>query len=99
MTQQPHAKAGLVFGEPFEIYLVWSETTLRVEKDETALQVLLAAGAPIVPGCQTGGCGECATEYVEGDVIHKDSCLNADDRKTTFCPCVSRAKTRIVVAL
>lgn len=99
MSEQSRRRPALVFGEPFDIYLAWADTTLRVEQDQTALEVLLAAGAPIVPGCQTGGCGECATEYVEGDVIHKDSCLNAEDRKTTFCPCVSRAKTRIVIAL
>lgn len=83
----------------FEIYLVWSERTLMVEPQQTALQVLLAAELPIEPGCETGGCGMCATEYVEGDVIHKDGCLTADDRKRYFCPCVSRAKSRIVLPL
>jgi ferredoxin len=91
----PQAKAG----DTFEIYLAWSDRTILVGRDQSALQVLLAAGVAIEPGCQTGGCGECATRYVEGDVIHKDSCLNASDRAHTFCPCVSRAKTRIVLAL
>ena len=36
---------------------------------------------------------------VEGDVIHKDTCLSAADRTHYFCPCVSRAKTRIVLPL
>jgi vanillate O-demethylase ferredoxin subunit len=82
----------------FEIYLAWSDCTLKVEANQTALQVLLEAGVSISPGCLTGGCGECATAYVEGDMIHKDTCLNAADRQRLFCPCVSRARTRIVIA-
>lgn len=83
---------------PFEILLAWSDRVLLVGADQTALEVLIAAGVPIEPGCQTGGCGMCATEFVEGDVIHKDGCLTAGDRERYFCPCVSRAKTRIVIA-
>jgi vanillate O-demethylase ferredoxin subunit len=82
----------------FEIYLAWSDRTLIVEGGQSALQVLLEAGVAISPGCLTGGCGECATAYVEGDIIHKDSCLNTADRQRMFCPCVSRARTRIVIA-
>jgi ferredoxin len=82
----------------FEIYLAWSDQVLKVGAGQSALDVLLQAGVPIEPGCQTGGCGECATAYVEGDVIHKDACLNVDDRQRSFCPCVSRARTRIVLA-
>jgi vanillate O-demethylase ferredoxin subunit len=83
----------------FEIYLAWSETTLTVAPGESALDVLLAAGVPIEPGCKSGACGMCATDFVEGDVIHKDVYLNPAERENTFCPCVSRAHTRIVLAL
>ena len=86
-------------GLPFEIYLAWSDQTLMVAPEQSALQVLLEAGIAIQPGCLSGACGECVTEYVEGDVIHKDSCLGEDDRQHNFCPCVSRAKSRIVLAL
>lgn len=83
----------------FEILLAWSEKTLLVRPGESALQALIAAGIPVEPGCQTGGCGMCATEYVEGDIVHKDACLTASDREHYFCPCVSRARTRVVLAL
>lgn len=83
---------------PFEILLAWSDRVITVGPAETALQALIAAGVPIEPGCQTGGCGMCAIEYVEGDVVHKDGCLSAVERKNRFCPCVSRARTRIVIA-
>lgn len=85
--------------QPFEIYLAWSDRVLRVGCDETALGVLLAAGITIEPGCQTGGCGSCILDYVEGDIEHRDGCLSNNERKRSFCPCVSRARTRIVLAL
>lgn len=83
---------------PFEILLAWSDRTLPVGAEETALEVLLAAGVPIEPGCQVGGCGLCATPYVEGDIVHHDHCLDGEDREQLFCPCVSRARSRIVLA-
>lgn len=86
-----------VRGDAFAIVLAWSEVTLAVSPGETALQVMLAAGLPIEPGCGTGGCGTCVTEYVEGDIVHKDACLSPSDRARYFCPCVSRATTRIVL--
>lgn len=96
-TDEDAAARPLLEPGAFEIHLVWSEQTLVVGPHETALQVLIAAGVPVEPGCQTGGCGMCVTEFVEGDVVHKDGCLNAEDRKRYFCPCVSRAGTRIVL--
>lgn len=83
----------------FEIELAWSEKILTVAADQSALDVLIGAGVPIEPGCQTGGCGMCATEYVDGIVAHKDACLNATDRQRYFCPCVSRGITRLVLPL
>ncbi|MBU2531122.1 MAG: 2Fe-2S iron-sulfur cluster binding domain-containing protein [Alphaproteobacteria bacterium] len=77
--------------QAFDIWLVWSDVRLTVPADRSALAVLIEAGVAVEPGCLTGGCGECATEYVEGDVDHKDTCLSDDDRKRIFCPCVSRA--------
>jgi ferredoxin len=83
--------------ESFEIWLVWSDVRLTVGIDQTALAVLEEAGVPIEPGCMTGGCGECATEFIEGNVDHKDTCLSADDRQRLFCPCVSRASGTLVL--
>lgn len=76
----------------FEIWLVWSDRRLMVAPDTSALDVLISAGVPIEPGCRSGGCGECATDYVEGEIIHKDVCLSEMDRRRQFCPCVSRAR-------
>ena len=81
----------------FEVWLVWSDKRIAVPGDMSCLDALLAAGLPIEPGCRTGGCGECATDYVEGKVVHKDSCLNEAERRNTFCPCVSRAIGTLVL--
>ena len=91
------ARMRQVLGEAFEILLAWSDTTITVAPDQTALAALLEAGVPVEPGCMTGGCGACATAYVEGDVIHKDTCLSAGDRPRLFCPCVSRASGVLVL--
>lgn len=99
MSGPAHKPAWPSQNAAFDIYLAWSEVTITVGPSVTALAALLEAGVPVSPGCQTGACGECAMAFVEGDVIHKDSCLNADDRARMFCPCVSRARTRIVLAL
>jgi hypothetical protein len=39
-----------------------------------------------------------ARDVARGDIIHKDGCLSVSDRERYFCPCVSRAWTRIVLA-
>ena len=83
--------------EPFEIWLVWSDRALAVPAEVSALKVLQDAGVPIDTGCDHGSCGTSATEYVEGDVIHNDTCLSQSDRDHEFCPCVSRAKGRLVL--
>ncbi len=83
--------------EPFEIWLVWSERTLHVPADKSALKVLQEAGMPVDMGCEHGDCGTCATEYFDGEVIHNDTCLSAVDREHEFCPCVSRANGRLVL--
>lgn len=89
-------KAPIMSG-PFEIYLAWADKVLIVGPDQSALDVLQAAGIAVQPSCRSGYCGECAMGYIEGDIIHKDSCLNKSDREHVFCPCVSRAQTRIAI--
>lgn len=87
----------VVSQQAFEIWLVWSDRRLEVPAGTAALTVLAEAGVPIEPGCMTGGCGSCATPYVEGHVRHKDGCLSLDDRMRLFCPCVSRAEGTLVL--
>lgn len=84
-------------GDGFEIWLVWSDRRLTVGPGQSVLAVLEAAGVPVDPGCLSGGCGGCATPYVEGTLIHKDACLSISERNRMFCPCVSRAQGTLVL--
>lgn len=84
-------------GSGFEIWLVWSDRRITVADGQSAMDMLIAAGVPVEPGCRIGSCGGCVTPYVEGDLIHKDSCLSTDEREHHFCPCVSRARGMLVL--
>lgn len=86
-------------GSECEIWLVWSDLRIEVRAGNSILDALLAAGVSVVPGCRVGSCGECITEYVDGDILHKDSCLSAEDRRHCFCPCVSNARGCLVLPL
>jgi vanillate O-demethylase ferredoxin subunit len=81
----------------FDIWLIWSDRILHVPEGVSALQVLRDAGVPVDLGCEHGSCGTCALNFVEGDVIHRDSCLSESAREREFCPCVSRALSRVVL--
>jgi hypothetical protein len=87
-----------MLGAAFDIYLAWSDRNVRVHADTTALAALLAAGVPVELGCQTDGCCACCA-LVERALIHKVTCLCVADRARYFCPCVSLAAPRIVLAL
>lgn len=81
----------------FEVWLAYSDRHISVPSDKCTLDVLIEAGVPIEPGCRTGSCGECVTEYVEGDIQHQDGCLTPGERERLFCPCVSRVRGRLVL--
>lgn len=76
----------------FEIWLVWSDRRLKVDPGMSALDVLLLAGVPIEPGGRTLACGECATDYIEGDVIHKDACVSGKERAAVLSMRLTRPR-------
>jgi ferredoxin-NADP reductase len=78
--------------EPFTLELQRSGMTVEVSAEHTALQSLIAAGAEVEVGCETGACGSCITAYTDGSMIHNDVCLSENERRTRFTPCVSRAR-------
>jgi ferredoxin len=94
-TADRSAEDQQVVADTFEIYLAWSDTTLTARPRQTALQVLTEASVAVEPGCQTGGCGMCATAFV-GETLSTRTHVSARERYS--CPCVSRARKRIVLA-
>jgi len=79
---------------PFTVTQAGSGEQIDVAKGETLLDALLSAGIAIPYSCKSGNCKSYVVKVVEGQVMHRDSCLSSEERhKGLMCPCVSRAKT------
>lgn len=83
----------------FELKL--SRTGLRctVPAGKSVLEVLLAHGVDVPYSCESGVCGTCLTQVLDGTPDHRDSYLNDAERAsgTQFLPCCSRAKSPTLV--
>lgn len=82
----------------FEVQLTVSHQTLRVPADKTILDVMIEAGLDPLYDCRRGDCGVCTAKVISGKPDHRDICLTEQDRADgSFCPCVSRAKSALLV--
>jgi ferredoxin-NADP reductase len=79
----------------FELVLERSGLTLTVPPDKSVLQVIRDAGVSVLASCLEGVCGTCETEVVDGDVDHRDSVLNEEERAANeyMMVCVSRCRS------
>ena len=79
----------------FELVLERSGLTLQVPPDTSVLDVIRGAGVSVLASCLEGVCGTCETEVIDGDVDHRDSVLNEDERASNefMMVCVSRCKS------
>lgn len=94
------AEPGLRLGDPFMVRLVGSGRDIRVAQDESLLAALLREGIPVDHSCEGGICGACVIEAADGDVVHRDRCLEAADRAAGFlATCVSRGRGDISLLL
>lgn len=85
---------------PFEIELRRSGRRIAVAADQSASQALLEAGVSLSLSCEAGVCGTCQTRVLEGEPDHRDLFLTEDERRDSFMPCCSRARTpRLVLDL
>jgi ferredoxin-NADP reductase len=77
---------------PFELRLARSGLTLTVPADKTTLEVVQEAGISVLASCEEGICGTCEQIVVEGEVDHRDSILDDDERAAneSMMICVSR---------
>jgi ferredoxin len=93
--QEPSAAAD----ESFELVLQQTGVTVTVPPDKTVFQAAQEAGANVLGSCMEGICGTCETEVVEGEVDHRDSVLNDEERATNefMMICVSRCKSKRLV--
>jgi ferredoxin-NADP reductase len=76
----------------FELVLERSGLTLEVPPDKSVFEVVNEAGVSVLGSCLEGVCGTCETEVLDGDVDHRDSVLNEEERESNefMMICVSR---------
>ncbi len=86
----------------FELVLQRSGKTMTVPEDKTVFEVVREAGVSVLGSCLEGICGTCETEVVDGQVDHRDSILDEDERESNevMMICVSRCTSaRLVLDL
>ncbi|MDF2371537.1 MAG: PDR/VanB family oxidoreductase [Rhizobiaceae bacterium] len=86
-------------GDSFVLRLLASDLELVVPPDRSIVEVMRDAGIEIATNCEQGICGTCVARMVEGDPDHRDMYLTDEehDNEQLFAPCVSRAKSRLLV--
>lgn len=79
----------------FEVELDSSGEVFTIPADKTILAVLQEQGYTPQYGCISGICGACITDVLEGEVEHRDSVLEDEEKENDecMCICVSRAKS------
>jgi ferredoxin-NADP reductase len=89
------AASGAPSGPGFEIELAQAGLTLTVPPGRSILDVVDAAGVPVLSSCTEGTCGTCETAVLAGVPEHRDSVLSPAERAAadTMMICVSRSLT------
>ena len=86
----------------FDVVLQHSGVELHVPPDRSIFEVVRAAGVSVLGSCLEGICGTCETEVLDGEIDHRDSVLDDDEREAGDCMmiCVSRCRSgRLTLAL
>ena len=86
-------------GAPFTVVVARSQVSFEVLPGEIIAEKLIAHGISVPMSCQSGVCGTCLVNVVEGMPDHRDSVQTdtekASNRRITVC--CSRSKTRRLV--
>ncbi|UJH70834.1 PDR/VanB family oxidoreductase [Ornithinimicrobium sp. INDO-MA30-4] len=79
----------------FELVLERSGQTLQVGADQSVFEVVREAGVSVLGSCLEGICGTCETEVISGDLDHRDSVLDPEERESgeVMMICVSRCRS------
>ena len=81
----------------FTVEIASTGQRLPVPIDKSIADVLKAAGIAVQTSCEAGLCATCKVRYLSGEVEHQDCILDADDQQNFLTPCVSRAKSELLV--
>ena len=84
---------------PLRVRLARHGGEFEVPVDATIVGALAKAGVTIETSCEQGVCGTCLTGVLEGIPDHRDVFLTDEEKAANdrFCPCVSRAKSELLV--
>jgi ferredoxin-NADP reductase len=95
-TAQPAAESS------FEVVLQHSGKTVQVPPGRSVFDAVREAGVSVLGSCLEGICGTCETEVIDGEVDHRDSVLDDEERAANevMMICVSRCiGSRLTLAL
>lgn len=83
----------------FQVVCQRSGVSFEITPDKSILEVLEAAGIPLLGSCYEGVCGTCEAKVLEGVPIHRDSVLTDAERAAgeVMLTCVSRSGTEKLV--
>lgn len=78
----------------FEVELERTGITVEVGPEQSIFEVVREAGVSVLGSCLEGICGTCETEVLEGEIDHRDSVLDEEERESNelMMICVSRCK-------
>ena len=78
----------------FEVELERTGITLEVGPEQSVFEVVREAGVSVLGSCLEGICGTCETEVLDGEIDHRDSVLDDEERESNelMMICVSRCK-------
>jgi vanillate O-demethylase ferredoxin subunit len=86
---------------PFTLKVQDHELTLKVERDQSVLEVLQQAGVDIAYDCLRGECGLCQVAVLDhdGPIDHRDMFLSEEQKKESrrLCACVSRGTGTVTI--
>ena len=78
--------------EALTVELSLSHMTVEVTPGISILDALIAADVFAAYDCKRGECGNCYTQVLEGEPLHRDVCLTPAMRTQGMCTCVSWAR-------
>ncbi|TCK02937.1 PDR/VanB family oxidoreductase [Marinobacterium mangrovicola] len=86
--------------EPFKVAIADTDIEVLVGVGQTIIESLENSGVQIPYSCESGTCGTCVCELVDGVPDHRDQVLTDDQRDDYIMPCVSRAQSdRLTIRL
>ncbi|MDE2478747.1 MAG: oxidoreductase [Betaproteobacteria bacterium] len=94
---KPAAAAGAPAAGGFTLQIASSGLRLQVPAQRSVVEVLREAGIEVPTSCEAGLCATCKTGYLQGEVDHQDCILGPEEQRTHFTPCVSRARSELLV--